>query len=384
MDLPKPRTLREKEGYLGLDFHGLPNKEARDFVKNKVIRMNKKFCHLDSQQIKSSATVLHDRQMFIDIMRKKISHFITNYPNLAERARKAKRRTPASRAVSETPSDSDDDEITNDKGQASFRATDTACKLDVDDDDDDDAQNDTPYTLELKFTIASEKLATIKDSIVTQQPSSLSPMSSSFPPRPVLLLDFLPHATPSPSEETVNTSAVHFVAYEPAFEPAFAPSDTPVAATASHSTHQIPTPDVEALSVKFEPGEELYPVLPRLKPDKKAITRADPGEVFVEIWIASDNSNHSIHFLDSCLTMPDLFTKVASELEIYSIERLSVGFKDDNVVRFWKHDLKKDGSPVWWKKTVDLACERQTDVVDGTIVVTVDPRDVTPLVAIDD
>jgi len=199
MDPPAPRTLRDKEAYLGLDFDGLATKEARDFVKNKIDRMNKKFCHLDGYQIRESATVLQyinsffddllrmiweypdraidgrqvggfcmwcktnfcysDRQMFVDIMRKKIIHFGRNYPHLAERARKvAKHRSLASHAASDGSSDSDD---TDEEEEASLRATNAACKLDS-----------TPYFL--VFKIASEKLETIKDRFLTQEVNCLT------------------------------------------------------------------------------------------------------------------------------------------------------------------------------------------------------------------
>jgi len=202
------------------------------------------------------------------------------------------------------------------------------------------------------------------------QPSVQLSRTSSSPARD-LLPDFLPHTTPSLSS----------IEYEPAF-----PSSNAIAAAASRPSYQyqIPTPSVEARSVKAEPAQEPYSVLPRLRPNKGAATRADPEDVFVEICIASDSSIHSIHALSTCITMPNLFTKIATELQIYSIDRMSAEFKDDNVVRFWKCDLEKNGSHAAWRKTVQLACERQTDVVDGTIVVTVDPRDFTPLIAIDD
>lgn len=120
--------------------------------------------------------------MFIDIMRKKILNFKNNYPNLAERARRARHRAPASRAVTQTLSDGSDDEDIDEAEQTSFRATDTACKLDaeVDDaeDEDDaegeadeavDAEDDEPNTLIVKLTIASAKLATFADSSVKQE-----------------------------------------------------------------------------------------------------------------------------------------------------------------------------------------------------------------------
>lgn len=66
MDPPQPRTTRAQEQYLGIDFHGLPTKEARDFVKNRVMRMNKRFCYMGKRGINSSAKVLRYINTFFD------------------------------------------------------------------------------------------------------------------------------------------------------------------------------------------------------------------------------------------------------------------------------------------------------------------------------
>jgi len=176
--------------------------------------------------------------------------------------------------------------------------------------------------------------------------------------------------------EIYNTSQVLSTDYGPAFPP----SNT-CSINGGQPPHQIPTPSVERTSVKPESGQEL---VPRLRSTREVTTHADPADVFIELCIENHKSLHSVHTLSDCMTMLELFDKVATELQIYSVSRLSAEFKDDNVVRFWKCDLDKDGSQARWKQTVQLTCERQTDDVDGTIVVTVNPRNFTSLVAIDD
>ena len=57
-DVPAIKTLRDKEAYLGITHNALPTKEIRDYFRKMVVRMNKKFCHLENEQIMNSQSLL--------------------------------------------------------------------------------------------------------------------------------------------------------------------------------------------------------------------------------------------------------------------------------------------------------------------------------------
>jgi len=173
--------------------------------------------------------------------------------------------------------------------------------------------------------------------------------------------------------EVYTASQIQPINYEPTFPPSFS-------IIGSQAHYKNLTPSIQPASIKPDSRQEI---VPRLRSTRAVTTRADPDDIFIELWIESDNRPHSIHTLSDCMSMVKLFDKVATAFGQHSISRLSAEFKDDNVVRFWKFVLNKDGNPSKWKKAAQLASERQTDVVDGTIIVTVEPCDITSLPAIE-